>query len=86
MHTQKNKENEIKILNSRKKKVNCTYNLSVKAYSDTEASLSSRDPSALLSENFLQYKAFERQNSVDVAGYPPQIEQIGSRSVVQTQQ
>lgn len=87
MHTQKKtKENEPKILNFRKKFLNCTYNLSVKAHSHTEASLSSRDPSVLLSENFLQYKAFERQNPANAAGYPPQTEQIGNRSVVQTQQ
>lgn len=78
----KTKENEPKILNFRKK----LYNLSVKAHSHTEASLSSRDPSVLLSENFLQYKAFERQNPANVAGYPAQTEQMCNRSVVQTQQ
>lgn len=63
-----------------------TYNFSLKAHSHTEASLSSGDPSVLLSENFLQYKAFERQNPADVTGYPPQTEHICNRSVVQTQQ
>lgn len=66
--------------------LNYTLNLSVKAHSHTEASLSSRNTSVLLSENFLQYKAFERQNPADVAGFLPQTEQICNRSVVQTEQ
>lgn len=86
MHTQKNKENEPKILNFRKKLFLTAHTTYLWRHIATLRHPSPLEIRVLLSENFLQYKAFERQNPADIAGYPHQTEQIGNRSVVQTQQ
>lgn len=90
----KQRKKEPKILFQKKKIVlNCTYNLTVKARSDTEASFSSRNAKLLpiweFPENFPQYNAFEQHKSSCCCRMPisnRKSRRPGNRSVQQTEQ